>query len=450
MWELESGRRLRHLAILLMAGSLAAGPECRTASGQTYANPVINDFEIAPAGSLEWDVLNRLAASHRYDPRDLFRLSRMTVLESIAMYENLRADLPGTIMGARREGELSQLWDAAELFYVAVTPSDGPSLVRSRPLLGDVEAAYGRLESTLGAMPAVSPQAALHLRNIGRLLPVMNNLIDAMEADQGVQEGVPADPALPSARAWLREQARGLVADLRGVEQALKDAKSAPAGREALLADLDGLIDLAQGLDRLLMEGAPAADVVEALKLIRNRLWPIQARFLQVARTRGLAGRWQPIRERVNGISDRLDRPRIIALKPGTAGRPSPGVDRRLLAQADRVIAALDDVSNPATSNGIASAGGSQYQEELGQLRRRLILFREHVAAGESVDSLSLSLREIEDLNRRIGERARAEARVFRGKARPDTRAIQSATQSVEKLREAMPKTGDAAGESVK
>jgi hypothetical protein len=70
----------------------------------------------------------------------------------------------------------------------------------------------------------------------------MNNLIDAMEADQGVQEGVPANPALPSARAWLREQAQGLVADLRGLEQALKDAKSAPAGRDALLADLDGLI----------------------------------------------------------------------------------------------------------------------------------------------------------------------------------------------------------------
>jgi hypothetical protein len=198
------------------------------------------------------------------------------------------------------------------------------------------------------------------------------------------------------------------------------------------------------------MEGARAADVVEALQLIRNRLWPIQARFLQVARTRGLAGRWLPIRERINGISDRLDRPRIIALNPGKAARPSPGVDRRLLAQADRVIAALDEVSNPPPSNGRVTAGGSQYQEELGQLRRRLILFREHVAAAESVDSLSQSLREIEALNRRIGERARAEARVVRGNARLDTRAIQAATQSVEKLREAMLKAGDAAGKSLK
>ena len=52
---------------------------------------VIVGFEIAPAGSLEWDILDRLASTHRYDRRDLFRLARMTVLESIAMYENLRA-----------------------------------------------------------------------------------------------------------------------------------------------------------------------------------------------------------------------------------------------------------------------------------------------------------------------------------------------------------------------
>ncbi len=105
---------------------------------------MINGFEIAPAGSLEWDILDRLAATHQYDPRDLPRLARMTVLESIAMYENMRADLPQTMIGARIEGEMSMLWDAAELFYVSTTPADASSLVRSRPLLADVEAAYER------------------------------------------------------------------------------------------------------------------------------------------------------------------------------------------------------------------------------------------------------------------------------------------------------------------
>jgi hypothetical protein len=443
-WRRCSGW-LGPIAILAMAGWLAAGPACGPASGQVVANSVINDFEIAPAGSLEWDILDRLAASHRYDPRDLFRLARLTVLESIAMYENMRADLPGTMIGARREGEMSYLWDAAELFYVGVTPSDVPSLVRSRPLLADVEAAYGRLEATLGAMPGVSPRAALHLQNIARLLPVMNALIDAMEADQGVPAGVPAAPAPPPDNGWLREQARGLVDDLRGVERSLKDATSAPAGRDALLADLDILIDLVQGFDRMLADGAPAGDIVETLRLIRSRLWPIQARFLQLARTPGLAGRWRPIRDRINSISDRFDRPRVIALKPTRSTRPAPSVDRRLLAQADRAIAAFDEFMNRPSPNGAATAGGSQYQEELGQLRRRLLLFREQVAAGESAESLSRSLREIEDLNRRLVERARAEARVFRGNVRLDTRGLEAAAQAVEQLRVLMPKASESA-----
>ena len=87
-------------------------------------------------------------------------------------------------------------------------------------------------------------------------------------------------------------------------------------------------------------------------------------------------------------------------------------------------------------SNKAAPAGGSQYREELGQLRRRLLLFRQQVAAGESAGSLARSLGEIEDLNRRLGERARSETRIFRGDTRLDTRGLQAATQAVEKLRE--------------
>ena len=46
------------------------------------------------------------------------------------------------------------------------------------------------------------------------------------------------------------------------------------------------------------------------------------------------------------------------------------------------------------------------------------------------------SLREIEDLNRRLGERARVEGRIFRGTPRIDPRGLQAPAQAVEKLRE--------------
>ena len=56
----------------------------------------------------------------------------------------------------------------------------------------------------------------------------------------------------------------------------------------------------------------------------------------------GLAGRWRPVRDQINGISDRYDQPRVIVLKPAAANRPAGGVDRRLLAQADRAIGTLE------------------------------------------------------------------------------------------------------------
>jgi hypothetical protein len=431
--------RLRPIAILAMTGWLATSARCGLASGQSLANQVINNFEITPAGSLEWEILNRLAATQQYNPRDLPRLARMTLLETIAMYENLRADLPMTMAGARIEGEMSQLWDAAELFSVGVTPADASSLLRSRPMLADVEAAYARLDATLGSMPGVSPRAALHLRDIARLLPVMNTLIDAMEADQGVPAEVPAVPNLDVV--FLREQARLLVEDLRGASRPLAAMKPAPAGLGALIADLDSAVELVQGFDRLLAAGASSQELVESLRRLRSRLWPIEARFLQVMRTPALAGRWRPIRQRFNAMSDRFNRPRVIALEPASAVRPAVGVDRRLLAEADRAIVTLDAFLGQESSNAAPTAtGGAQYQDELGQLRRNLLLFRQQVAAGESAESLARSLRTIEDLNRRLSERARAEGRIFRGNTRIDTRGLQEAAQAVEKLRDLVPK----------
>ncbi len=121
-------RLLMTIALAVAAGfGLALSP--REAAAQ-YANPVINGFEIAPAGSLEWEVIDRLAASHRYDPRDLPWLARMTVLESIAMYQSVRSDLPDSLIGARIEGEMSILWDSAQVFYLSASYGDATSLVR--------------------------------------------------------------------------------------------------------------------------------------------------------------------------------------------------------------------------------------------------------------------------------------------------------------------------------
>jgi hypothetical protein len=141
----------------------------------------------------------------------------------------------------------------------------------------------------------------------------------------------------------------------------------------------------------------------------------------------------------MNAISDRFDRPRVIALRPATA--PAAGVDRKLLAQADRAVAALDEFLTMAPTT--ATGGGLQYQGDLAQLRSRLLLFRQQVAAGETDETLARSLRQIVDLNRRLLERARAEGRIFRGTARLDPCGLQAPAQAVESLRGLVPKPAD-------
>jgi hypothetical protein len=432
----RSSGLIRRMILVAMAGWVAGAASPGVASGQTVYNPVVTGDALAPAGSLEWEILDRLAYTHRYDRQDLPRLARMTVLESIALYESMVNDFPSLMVGAGIEGEMSVLWNSAEYFYVAVTPADVPSLVRSRPLLGDVEAAYARVDAILGGMPVLTQQVALHLRDLSRLLPAMNDLIDAMEADAAAPSSVPAPPALDLAP--LREQARRLIDELRGAARVLREGRPAPPGRDALVADLDALSDLVEGFDRLLATGPSSRDAVESLRLVRSRLWPIEGRFLQVARTPELLGRWRSIRQRINAISDAFGQSRVIALRP--APRSEARVDRKLLAQADRAVAALDESADIGGPSRAATAAGSSYPEALGQLRAKLLLFRQQVAAGESADILARSLREIEDLNRRLGQRVRAEARIFRGTPRPDPRALHAPAEAVEKLQDLLPK----------
>ena len=72
---------------------LCRDSRARGRAGQDYANSVIAGFEIAPAGSLEAEMLGRLSVTGQYRPEDLPRLARLTVLESIAMYENFAVRL---------------------------------------------------------------------------------------------------------------------------------------------------------------------------------------------------------------------------------------------------------------------------------------------------------------------------------------------------------------------
>ncbi len=429
MRRCRTSGRIRTILAAALPVLLGGWAAVREASAQ-YANPVINGYEngfqAAPAGSLEWQVIDRLAASHRYNPRDLPWLARMTVLESIAMYEAVRADLPDTLTGRRIEGEMSILWDSAQVLYQSVNYGDPVSLVRARPMLGAVETAFLQLDSDLGAMPAISQVSAFHLRDIARILPVMNNLIDAMETDEGLARR-------PTPRPGEIEVLRGLAArlldELEALIVALAEARPVPQGRVALIADLESLRELAQSFDRSLAAATSARDAVESARALRSRIWPIEYQMVARARDRALIARWRSVRREVEAITDRLGLSRVVEVT--ARAHAAPAADRRLLAQADRALIAVDTMLLASTPQG----GGPAYRGELETWRRKLLEFRRQAAGGASSETLLRTLGEVENITRRIGTRSQSEVHIYRGGTRLDTRRLQAPAQAVEKMR---------------
>jgi hypothetical protein len=417
-------------------GWLVLGPSA--AMGQNLANPLISDFEIAPAGAYEWDLLGRLWTTGNYEPADLARLSRLTVLESIAMYQNMRSDLRETLIGARLEGEMSALWDAAEFFYVGAGsgPMDFASVTRSRILMADLGDAYRQVNVTLGALPGLSLRAAYHLQGIARLLPTMNDVLDAIEADL-VGPAAPPPEQTPDPAA-VQAALRRLAQDLSGLIQRVRAAGQVPVERNGLSDDLNGLLDLIQGCDRILSAGPSTRDLVRALRLIRSRVWPIETRVARFAGGTEVRRRWREVREQINALSDDFGLPRVFSLAPAT--RPAGGVDRKLMAQIDRAVVGLDRFLSDGDMGPAENAEGSQFRSDAAQLRRKLLLFRQHVAAQESVGQLAALLRDIEAVNRQLNDRASSEGRIDRGGVRLDTRAFQEPARAVDQLRDLLPK----------
>ncbi|HZW31399.1 MAG TPA: hypothetical protein VFF52_11865 [Isosphaeraceae bacterium] len=407
------------------------------AMGQSLANPLIDDFEIAPGGAYEWDLLGRLWVLGNYEPADLARLSRLTVLESIAMYQNMRTDLRLTMIGARLEGEMSALWDAAALFYVgAGEPMDFASVTRSRILMADLGEAYRQVTVTLGTVPGLSLRAAYHLQDISRLLPTMNDVLDAIETDL---VGPSAPPAVRTPDlAAVREAVRRLIQDLSALIQRLRAANVAPAERNGVIDDLNGLLDLLRGVDRMLSAEPSFRDLVRALRLIGGRVWPVETRMARLAGGADLSRRWRLVRQGINDLSDEFGLPRVLNLAAAT--RPAGGVDRNLMAQVDRAIAGLDRFLSAGGAGPAEGAEGSQFRSDAAALRRKLLLFRQYVAANTPAGQLMTLLRDIEAANRQLNNRARFERRIDRGGSRLDTREFQEPAQAVDQLRDLLPR----------
>jgi hypothetical protein len=213
------------------------------------------------------------------------------------------------------------------------------------------------------------------------------------------------------------------------VQTASQPTQRRPAFRE----ELNGLLDLAQGFDRMLAPEPSYRELLDSFRLVLQRARQVEALVLQPATPIDLRRRWRETRDRINAVSDVFGLPRVIQLVAG--GQPPTRANPPLAARVDQALAELDRFLDDAAPELQQTAEGSRFQTRAGGLRLKLLSFRQRALAGEPVEQLSLHLREIEVMSRQLAETART-LRVRPGAGLP---GFQNPARTISQLRDLLP-----------
>jgi hypothetical protein len=415
------------LALMAALASLGAWQPARAQSSIIAIGPP--SFQTLAGPSLGDEILYRLTFLGPREPGDLLQLARLAELRSIATLASIRTDQSNTVASVQLERDGFGLWNATDAFDQAIwyLPPDVQNLAWSRLLLTDVETAYGRLDSSLGGMPALSPRGAFYLRGISSLVPLTESALPISEAEIS-----PASPLLiarPLGLDVLRKQSQLLVRNLAELIRQIKASDADQRERETVASELSRLLELASPFDRILALEPTLPDVLESFRLVIRGARPAEAVLTRIGRP----GTWRLVRDGLNAMSETLQLPRsIVAAEP-----PRPVLRRAtdLLPRLDQAIALVAAVGDePATRDG-SDPLLAKLWDQARRLEIKLLLFRQHVLTAEPVDQLGPRLREIETLNQQLAARARPAPPLFQGGRRNKPFRFQEADRTINGLR---------------
>jgi hypothetical protein len=451
------------LALALMAGlAPAVGPQA--AFGQP---PIIAvgqpSFQTWAGPSYEAEVMERLALGQPA-PGDLERLSRLTVLQSIALAATLQADQRNSPLAVRLEGEIAELVNLAEAFEESVSappaelaarsligqqltgiqvprlydeaanapPTDFQSLARSLELLAGVQRAFSTLESEQALLSGASPRVGAHLRGLARLIPALSSEMAAVEASAGFSATGTAGVA-PTGRLAVLQVVQF---DLAEVIRRLNEAPAVRPGQAALSDDMNHLFDLIQGFERLVRVEAPEPDLRAMFVPVLRRLRHVEAEAKRLDRSIAPSQEWRQARERIQAVAESFEIPRIVS--PAAGGPPPAREDRALAAQIDRAVAELDAYLNQPALAADVNPPATELQSSVARLRLELLLFRQQIIASGLTARLTPRLREIQRLERDVSERTGFDRRVIRVGERPGGLRLEPVAAAIKALADSL------------
>jgi hypothetical protein len=362
-------------------------------------------FQAPASDTLESEILSRISVTGQYQPDDLARLSRLAVLESIATSVNIREDLRGSPLGNRLEEQATLLWDASQVFSDTVSSQaiDVDTMTRARDDFAEAKASLGQLEATLGGLSGVSNRAASHLQAVSRLFDASSVAMGAIESNLPGSGLGPLTEAIDLDA--LRTHAQNLANELVVLIAKVSDSQSGRAKNQPVLDGLNALASLVRDFARSLVLMPAFTELKQSVRVIRRRLWRLEAAVKASEWPADWQRQWRTVRERANQLSDDFGLPRVIVFAPRDAR--AAGSDRELIARVDRSIAWVDEYLTAMGPELKKNPAGARFNQDVAKLRRQLLELRRGAAANEPKARLSQRLGAIEVMNQGLAGRAR-------------------------------------------
>jgi hypothetical protein len=323
----------RAVALATLLGALAASSSLQ-AQIIAIGPP---SFQSDNYPSLEADVLARTAVDGQYQPQDLAVLSRLTVLESIAMFAEIQADMPGSYLADQLEVQIRVLWEVAQEFYesVSLDQLDAGGLTHAKLLFSEVDTAAGQLEWTFGRYAGLSSRAATRLGDIARLTAATRTAVQAVEGQFLASAPILEAPSL--ATGPLATHARLLANDLVPlIASAQRVAARQGVAWDSVTRDLRELFNFVQRFQQTLAQSSTNREIMESFEPVRRLSWRVNSEKIRLAWPDELDRAWRGIRVRMNVISDGLGMPRVIDRAPPIPSS-RPGVPESLDRPAPRI-----------------------------------------------------------------------------------------------------------------
>jgi hypothetical protein len=360
---------------------------------------------------------------------DLPNLSRIVVLESIAMFSNVTSELYEIREDNRLQNLIRDLWYAADQFNAAVSlyPTVAERVAAGRLTFPDLAAAFDQIRGTLGRMPGTAPRTAANFANLSRVIAVIGPLLEQAvpTSNTGTATGEP-----PTGLDASRVQAQEIARELTALQDRLKKAPAPALASREIEPQLATLAQLIQGFGRVVRGEPDDREAATSFRPIRSRAEEVHRAILPSDLPVGFKNQWRGIHNMIDDAAEGFELPRQIVVRRHaiTAGASAAQESTSTGAIIRQIDSAVDRLSREAARLPAGSALAADERD----LQIRLVVLRQQVLGGEPAPRVRQAFSEVETARRLLEERSRP---IIRGRPQANASLNRDVEAAIARIR---------------